>query len=125
MVIGDVEGEIPTQITSEMRCREQSLGIMRLRLREKGPRSRKPNRKFGTRRADGLWSVETKNKEQSRRVVESSTAMTLLRFFGSVQLIHSSRFTIFIACEVAAHILPMATSTRLLMILLMILSRGD
>jgi hypothetical protein len=113
MVIGDVEGEIPTQITSEMRCREQSLGIMRLRLREKGPRSRKPNRKFGTRRADGLWSVETKNKEQSRRVVESSSRR------------HSSRFTIFIACEVAAHILPMATSTRLLMILLMILSRGD
>jgi hypothetical protein len=64
-------------------------------------------------------------KEPSRRVVESSTAITLLRFFGSVQLIHSSRFTIFIACEVAAHILPMATSTRLLMILLMILSRGD
>jgi hypothetical protein len=80
MVIGDVEGEIPTQITSEMRCREQSLGIMRLRLREKGPRSRKPNRKFGTRRADGLWSAETKNKEQSRRVVDGDDTSSVLRF---------------------------------------------
>jgi hypothetical protein len=59
MVIGDVEGEIPTQITSEMKCREQQcLGISK-RLRENN-RSRvsaseaKPSEH---RRADDLWSV--------------------------------------------------------------------
>ena len=77
------------------------------------------------RNAVGLTVCEVMKPRTKNQVVESSTAITLLQFFGSVQLIRSSRFTVFIACEVAAHILLMATSTRLLMILLMILSRGD
>ena len=56
MVIGDVEGEIPTQITSEMKCREQQclgiIGHLAAAPREQTRVFRKLDREFGSRRAD-------------------------------------------------------------------------